>query len=138
MMFQFFSHPLIDGKRNFVFDFALSKLYSNCLLATLNARASIQASTKSSTDSARLNPIVLPSRREGMPPTKQSAYPHEIDLTATALYGIDSKPLEQSTDAEYGIMIKGSPKILRCEAGLLTFTEMGDSVELGVFPRKGA
>jgi hypothetical protein len=138
MMFQF--HRSIDGKRNFVFDFALSKLYSNCLLATLNARASIQASTKSSTDSARLNPMVLPSRREGMPPTKQSAYPHEIDLTATALYGIDSKPLEveQSTDADYGIMIKGSPKILRCEAVLLTFTEMGDSVELGPFPRKGA
>lgn len=86
----------------------------------------MQIPTKSTDYSARLNPMILPSRREGMPPTKQSAYPHNIELSATehstGLYEPDdhvSKPLKQSTDADYDY--KGFPKILEREAVLLTF-----------------
>ena len=39
--------------RNFIWDLALTKLYSNCLLSTLNARASLQELTGYSASGAR-------------------------------------------------------------------------------------
>lgn len=68
---------------NFLFDFALSKLYSNCLLSTLNARLSLQSSSRPTADgSARQNPMSLPSRRNdgfqmGAAP-KRSTYAHKV------------------------------------------------------------
>jgi len=54
--------------RNFIWDLALSKLYSNCLLSTLNARASLQFSSRSTGDchsAPRHNPVGVSSRRNG-------------------------------------------------------------------------
>jgi hypothetical protein len=70
-------------RSNFLFDFALSKLYSNCLLSTLNARLSLQSSSRPTADgSARQNPMSLPSRRNdgfqmGAAP-KRSTYAHKV------------------------------------------------------------
>lgn len=104
MVLQFFSiiYIVIDGHRNFIFDFALSKLYSNCLLTTLNSRASIQLPTDYS---AGLNPTGLTSRRDGMPPRKQSASAIEFAHTEHSTGFCesddhDSKRLEQSTNAD--------------------------------------
>lgn len=36
--------------RNFIWDLSLTKLYANCLLSTLNSRASLQVSTRSTVD----------------------------------------------------------------------------------------
>jgi hypothetical protein len=35
-------HRLIFGTRNFIWDLALTKIYANCLMSTLNARAALK------------------------------------------------------------------------------------------------
>ena len=110
-------------RRNFIWDLALSKLYSNCLLSTLNARASLQFSSRSTVDyhsAPRHNPGTAPCRRndgfsmEAMSPARGSTYINNPGL----LTGIDSvqnfirpydlengKSLDQHPDLEYGITI---------------------------------
>ena len=78
--------------------------------------------------------MVLPSRREEMPPTKKSEYPRGIELTATGLYDHDNKPLEKSTDKLWNYDLRFAED-LGTRSGVI---EMGDSVELDRLPRKGA
>jgi hypothetical protein len=105
---------------NFIWDLALSKLYTNCLLSTLNARLSLQGSTKSSLDhhsAPRHNPVAIPSRRndfsmDPMPLARGPAYPHNTTSSGGSVqhfirsYDVEiGKPFDRDPDVGYGITI---------------------------------
>ncbi|KAJ7440773.1 hypothetical protein B0H11DRAFT_2352271 [Mycena galericulata] len=81
---------------NFVWDLALSKLYSNCLLSTLNARQSLNNASNSSTFQQQRNVVLSPGGRGGGSSGKQDSYLDGPPGSIT--YNGDAEP-----DLEYGI-----------------------------------
>ncbi|KAF8157232.1 hypothetical protein B0H34DRAFT_798528 [Crassisporium funariophilum] len=81
---------------NFLWDLALSKLYSNCLLSTLNARSGLQEMT--GYQSQQRNVVSSGGRRpEGM----MDGPAHNL---GSAMYELETRTFDHS-DVEYGITI---------------------------------
>ncbi|KAF8068069.1 hypothetical protein FPV67DRAFT_1171021 [Lyophyllum atratum] len=87
---------------NFLWDLALSKLYSNCLLSTLNARASLNEKTTNSG-----HRISTANQRRQLD-TFESSRPHEVN---SPMYELDAqKSFDPSSsyargDVEFGITV---------------------------------
>ncbi|KAJ6615219.1 hypothetical protein B0H10DRAFT_80678 [Mycena sp. CBHHK59/15] len=85
---------------NFVWDLALSKLYSNCLLSTLNARQSLNSQSHSSTFQQQRNVVLSPAaNRSGS--GKQESF---LESTSPNLGSVTYDGGEHiPSDLEYGI-----------------------------------
>ncbi|KAJ7110728.1 hypothetical protein C8R43DRAFT_162622 [Mycena crocata] len=87
---------------NFVWDLALSKLYSNCLMSTLNARQKLNSASHASTFQQQRNVVLSPGRSGGSGSGKQESF---LDTDAGAIGsvtyngGVD----DHGADLEYGI-----------------------------------
>ncbi|KAF8198501.1 hypothetical protein BJ912DRAFT_951596 [Pholiota molesta] len=84
---------------NFVWDLALSKLYANCLLSTLNARLSIQE-TSGYHASQQRHP---PSSSAGVRRPGESDAPAHI--LSSSMYELDTRRSFNPSDIEYGVTI---------------------------------
>lgn len=82
---------------NFIWDLALSKLYANCLLSTLNARASLNDFTMNS--SAQRIASVPARRADGF--SGNSSHIYELDTAKST----DANSTFPRTDLEYGITV---------------------------------
>jgi len=84
---------------NFVWDLALSKLYSNCLMSTLNARQKLNSASHASTFQQQRNVVLSPGRGAGS--GKDSFMDASPDAIGSMPYdgGVDAHP----RDLEYGI-----------------------------------
>ncbi|KAJ7495165.1 hypothetical protein FB451DRAFT_1550725 [Mycena latifolia] len=82
---------------NFVWDLALSKLYSNCLMSTLNARQKLNSASHSSTFQQQRNVVLSPGRVTG----KDSFMDTSPNAMGSMTYngGDDAR----HSDVEYGI-----------------------------------
>ena len=81
-------HPIF---RNFFFEIPLCKLYTNCLLSTLNARATLWNSSQSHSYSHS----PMPNRSGGL----------SMEVMSPTKGKHDSKLLDPCPDVEYGITI---------------------------------
>ncbi|PPR03729.1 hypothetical protein CVT24_007377 [Panaeolus cyanescens] len=107
--------PISRTALNFIWDFALSKLYSNCLLSTLNARAELQELTgrhsqkhvsTTGGDFAMDHPPVSPRFHLDETRTIES-YPSDQHIIGNAIYELDNRKSTsyEKSDIEYGITI---------------------------------
>ncbi|KIJ93756.1 hypothetical protein K443DRAFT_12623 [Laccaria amethystina LaAM-08-1] len=85
-----------SSRRNFIWDLALTKLYSNCLLSTLNARAELKESSGTYSNHRprhlSLSGNVEMDMRGFNPPTQAPPPFYELNQT-------------RNTDLEYGITV---------------------------------
>ncbi|KAJ7441085.1 hypothetical protein FB451DRAFT_119456 [Mycena latifolia] len=83
---------------NFVWDLALSKLYSNCLMSTLNARQKLNSASHSSTFQQQRNVVLSPGRVTG----KDSFMDTSPNPMGSMTYNGGDDDVRHS-DLEYGI-----------------------------------
>jgi len=120
--------------RNFIWDLALSKLYSNCLLSTLNARASLQFSSRSTGDyhsAPRHNPVGVGSRRndgsfsmEAMSPVRGLIYSEinaGLTLFRTSSARMTSRLVNRSTNIQTWSMELQSQRFVEKLGACLVF-----------------
>ncbi|KAJ7713422.1 hypothetical protein B0H16DRAFT_1810437 [Mycena metata] len=84
---------------NFVWDLALSKLYSNCLLSTLNARHKLNDASHGSTFQQRRSVVLSPARSGS---GKQESFFDSAPATGSVTYG-GTITEGHLPDLEYGI-----------------------------------
>ncbi|KAJ7494351.1 hypothetical protein B0H11DRAFT_1858136 [Mycena galericulata] len=89
---------------NFIWDLALSKLYTNCLMSTLNARAGLNGVSSGGGVSAQrnashmVNPTSPTGRRHG-----ESFLDHGRHMDSSAVYELDTQKSPYDAEATYGI-----------------------------------
>ncbi|KAJ7119022.1 hypothetical protein C8R44DRAFT_878540 [Mycena epipterygia] len=87
---------------NFVWDLALSKLYTNCLMSTLNARQRLnKASATSGSVQQRNNshgPMMSPNL-----PTGRRHPDHSRHISSSAVYELDTQKPTYDVEAAYGV-----------------------------------
>ncbi|KAJ7153252.1 hypothetical protein C8R46DRAFT_1119854 [Mycena filopes] len=85
---------------NFVWDLALSKLYSNCLLSTLNARHKLNTASHGSTFQHRRSVVLSPARSGGSG-KQEGSYFDAAPTAGSVTYGTVTEG--HGPDLEYGI-----------------------------------